>query len=77
MARLWSYEKRQLLQDLLAEGYKVTRIAQLMGISPGAIYHELQKTLSADEYHERQFIRYTAEAALKKDIERIKGGGDE
>lgn len=63
MSRIWTEDKRADLEFLLKEGYKVPKIAKMMGISPATIYNELKVTLTEEEYADRRFSKYTAEMA--------------
>lgn len=63
MSRIWTESTRADLEFLLKEGYKVPKIAKMMGISPASIYNELKLTLTEEEYKDRRFTKYTADLA--------------
>ncbi|WP_161907970.1 hypothetical protein [Emergencia sp. 1XD21-10] len=73
MARIWTKVNRKNLEFYLKEGYMVPRIAEKMGVSAQAIYGEIKKTLTEEEYRERRYVKYSAERAIAKEISQIQG----
>lgn len=73
MASVWTKEKRSTLEFLLKEGYMVPKIAGMIEISAPSIYNELKRTLTETEYKQRQYVKYSADAAIEMEIKRIKG----
>lgn len=74
MARFWDMNRRKDLEFYLTKvGYPVPKIAELMGVSSGTIYRELKRTLSPEEYAGRQYVKYTANAAIEKDVRILRG----
>ena len=72
-SKIWNKEKREELEYLLKEGYRVPYIAKMFQLSPATIYRELKYVLTEKEYEGRQFVKYSVERAINKDIETIKG----
>ena len=69
----WTKERREQLELLLKEGFTLKAISEIMNVSTTTIRTELQAVLDKDEYKNRQYIKYTAEAAIEKDIRILKG----
>jgi len=73
MAGVWTKEKRSTLEFLLKEGYMVPKIATMIEVSAPSIYNELKRCLSETEYKQRQYVKYSADAAIEIEIKKIKG----
>ena len=59
----WPTEMRELLEDLLKKGYSVTDICEELMISPTALYSELKRGLSEEDFNKRRYVPYSAELA--------------
>lgn len=70
--KVWTKERRKMMQELLQNGYSITKVSKALEISKPVIYKELKETLSQKDYEERRFIKYTASAGLNKEICKLK-----
>lgn len=71
MRTVWNRRNRELLESLLHEYYPVTTISKMMGIGAVAIYREIRKTISEEEYNNKQYGKYTAAAAIDAEIREL------
>lgn len=73
----WTIVDREMLEKLLAEGYRVPRIAKSLDKPASSIYNEIRRCLEPEEYAEQRYIKYTAKKAIDKEIARLKGELDD
>ena len=60
MARphIWDYKQRQTLKYLIAEGYQMNEIADVMKITPTSIRTELRRGLDKKNGSSKRWIKY-------------------
>ncbi len=68
----WSQDNRKMLEHLLKQGFRVAKISQVMGIPSASIYNEIRRGVKPEEYNNRQYIKYSAEASLQTQLEIMK-----
>ena len=73
MATVWNRDNRENLELLLKEGFSVPKISKKPGISPTAIYQEIKHVLTEEEYFNHQYVKYTAQAEIERQIRKING----
>ncbi len=73
MAKFFILENREKLQWLLGEGYSLQIIYNKLGISKTALYTELAKGLTEEEYVNKQYIKYNAAKAIENEIVKLMG----
>lgn len=64
----WTLEKRQQLEHLLAEGFNVTQIKELVGGSQPTILKEIKRGVSEEEYDQKRFVKYSFIQAIYKEV---------
>lgn len=69
---VWDLKRRQMLENLLHEGLSVSRIGNAMDLPKPAIYAEIRKGVSMEEYAQGRYIKYTAERSIENQLEELK-----
>jgi IS30 family transposase len=69
--RVFTLEKRQLLEESLRKKVTVINIANALGATKVAIYKEIQKGMSEEDYRSRAYERYSAEKAQAAEEEKL------
>ncbi len=64
----WTLEKRQQLEHLLAEGFNVNRIRELVGGSAATILKEIKRGVSEEEYNQKRFVKYSFKQAIYTEV---------
>jgi len=59
----WSTEMRRNLEYLLKQGYGSAEICEKLVVSTTALYKELARGLSEEEFKEKRYVPYSAELA--------------
>ncbi|MCI9640437.1 helix-turn-helix domain-containing protein [Ihubacter sp. mB4P-1] len=71
--KVWDQKKRNELENLLKDGYPISKIGNMLGISYATIYKELRTVLTEEEYRNRQFVKYSAEAGIEHAVAKVMG----
>lgn len=69
---VWTNDRRRMLESLLKQGFRVTKISEALGISSTTIYKEIKRGVSEEEYNMHQYIKYSADTSINKQMEAIK-----
>lgn len=64
----WTLEKRQQLEHLLAEGFNVNQVRELVGGSASTILKEIKRGVSEEEYDQKRFVKYSFKQAICKEV---------
>lgn len=64
----WTLEKRQQLEHLLAEGFNVNQVRELVGGSASTILKEIKRGVSEEEYDQKRFVKYSFKQAIYKEV---------
>ena len=67
----WNIEKRNVLKELLSQGYRITEIEKLLGIARHTLRAELKRGLSESDFKNLRYIKYDplmAMDSLVKDV---------
>lgn len=64
----WTLEKRQQLEHLLAEGFNVNQVRELVGGSASTILKEIKRGVSEEEYNQKRFVKYSFKQAIYKEV---------
>ena len=64
----WTLEKRQQLEHLLAEGFNVNQVRELVGGSAATILKEIRRGVSEEEYDQKRFVKYSFKQAIYKEV---------
>lgn len=77
--KIWTLDDRKMLESLLKQGFKISKISEVLGIGTASIYNEIRRGVSADEYNQHRYIKYTAKASIDNQISKLKAalGGEE
>lgn len=64
----WTLEKRQQLEHLLAEGFNVNQVRELVGGSASTILKEIKRGVREEEYDQKRFVKYSFKQAIYKEV---------
>lgn len=66
---VWSEPERQALETMLRDAFPVSRISAELGVSTQTLYAEIKKGVTAEEYRNRQYGKYTAKKSVETQME--------
>lgn len=69
MNKFFNLDNRKKLQFLLSDGFSLTIIQKKLDVTRSILYTELMRGLTAEEYKNRQYIKYNLIRAIITDIE--------
>lgn len=69
---IWNMTMRGALETMLKEGFRVSKIAETLSISPMSVYIEIKKGVSEEEYLNKQYTKYSAKKSVDKQLEEYK-----
>ena len=69
MNKFFTLDNRNKLQFLLSDGFSLTVIQNTLNITRSVLYTEIKKGLTAEEYKNRQYVKYNLIRAIITDIE--------
>lgn len=69
---IWNVEMRDALETMLKEGFRVSKIAETLSISPMSVYLEIKRGVSEEEYLNKQYTKYSAKKSVDKQLEEFK-----
>ena len=69
MNKFFDLDNRKKLQFLLSDGFSLTIIQKKLDITRSILYTELKRGLTAEEYKNRQYVKYSPVKAIITDIE--------
>lgn len=69
---IWNVEMRDALETMLKEGFRVSKIAETLSISPMSVYLEIKRGVSGEEYLNKQYTKYSAKKSVDKQLEEFK-----
>lgn len=64
----WTLEKRQQLEHLLAEGFSVNQVRELVGGSASTVLREIKRGVSEEEYNQKRFVKYSFKQAIYQEV---------
>lgn len=64
----WDYESRDQLENLLNDGYNITRISEMMGLALNTVRSEIKRGTTEDEYKDKRFNQYRAMRATLAEL---------
>lgn len=69
MNKFFNLDNRKKLQFLLSDGFSLTIIQKKLDVTRSILYTELMRGLTAEEYKNRQYVKYNPIRAIITDIE--------
>ena len=69
MNKFFNLDNRKKLQFLLSDGFPLTIIQKKLDVTRSILYTELMRGLTAEEYKNRQYVKYNLIRAIITDIE--------
>ena len=69
MNKFFNLDNRKKLQFLLSDGFSLTIIQKKLEVTRSILYTELMRGLTAEEYKNRQYVKYNLIRAIITDIE--------
>ena len=69
MNKFFNLDNRRKLQFLLSDGFSLTIIQKKLDVTRSILYTELMRGLTAEEYKNRQYVKYNLIRAIITDIE--------
>ena len=69
MNKFCNLDNRKKLQFLLSDGFSLTIIQKKLDVTRSILYTELMRGLTAEEYKNRQYVKYNLIRAIITDIE--------
>ncbi len=69
MNKFFNLDNRKKLQFLLSDGFSLTIIQKKLDVTRSILYTELMRGLTAEEYKNRQYVKYNLIRAIIADIE--------
>lgn len=69
MNKFFNLDNRKKLQFLLSDGFSLTIIQKKLNVTRSILYTELMRGLTAEEYKNRQYVKYNLIRAIITDIE--------
>jgi hypothetical protein len=73
MNKFFNLDNRKKLQFLLSDGFSLTIIQKKLDVTRSILYTELMRGLTAEEYKNRQYVKYNLIRAIIADIEKAVG----
>lgn len=73
MNKFFNLDNRKKLQFLLSDGFSLTIIQKKLDVTRSILYTELMRGLTAEEYKNRQYVKYNPIRAITADIEKAVG----
>ena len=73
MNKFFNLDNRKKLQFLLSDGFSLTIIQKKLDVTRSILYTELMRGLTAEEYKNRQYVKYNPIRAIIADIEKAVG----
>ncbi len=73
MNKFFDLDNRKKLQFLLSDGFSLTIIQKKLDVTRSILYTELKRGLTAEEYKNRQYVKYNPIRAITVDIEKAVG----
>ena len=73
MNKFFDLDNRKKLQFLLSDGFSLTIIQKKLDVTRSILYTELKRGLTAEEYKNRQYVKYNPIRAITADIEKAVG----
>lgn len=69
MNKFFNLDNRKKLQFLLSDGFSLSIIQKKLDVTRSILYTELMRGLTAEEYKNRQYVKYNLIRAIITDIE--------
>lgn len=69
MNKFFDLDNRKKLEFLLSDGFSLTVIQNTLNVTRSVLYTEIKKGLTAEEYQNRQYVKYNPIRAIIADIE--------
>lgn len=69
MNKFFDLDNRKKLQFLLSDGFSLTIIQKKLDVTRSILYTELKRGLTAEEYKNRQYVKYNLIRSIITDIE--------
>ena len=69
MNKFFDLDNRKKLEFLLSDGFSLTIIQKKLDVTRSILYTELMRGLTAEEYKNRQYVKYNLIRAIITDIE--------
>lgn len=73
MNKFFDLDNRKKLQFLLSDGFSLTIIQKKLDITRSILYTELKRGLTAEEYKNRQYVKYSPVKAIVSEIKKYVG----
>lgn len=73
MNKFFDLDNRKKLQFLLSDGFSLTIIQKKLDVTRSILYTELKRGLTAEEYKNRQYVKYNPIRAITADIKKAVG----
>ena len=73
MNKFFDLDNRKKLQFLLSDGFSLTIIQKKLDITRSILYTELKRGLTAEEYKNRQYVKYSPVKAIVSEIKKSVG----
>ena len=70
MNKFFDLDNRKKLQFLLSDGFSLTIIQKKLDITRSILYTELKRGLTAEEYKNRQYVKYSPVKAIVSEIKK-------
>lgn len=73
MNKFFVLDNRKKLEFLLSDGFSLTVIQNTLNVTRSVLYTEIKKGLTAEEYKNRRYVKYSPIRAIIADIEKAVG----
>ena len=73
MNKFFNLDNRKKLQFLLSDGFSLTIIQKKLDVTRSILYTELMRGLTAEEYKNRQYVKYSPVKAIVSEIKKYVG----
>lgn len=77
----WNDRGRKALEEMAKKGYRVTEIAEALGVSGQTVRSELMRGMSEENYKNGRYVQYSAEESIQNQLaayeKKLRGEGSE
>lgn len=71
--KIWTKEERERFKDIVSEGYGISKIEELTGLSKYIIRTEIKRGITEEEYKNQQYVKYSVRRAILTEARELMG----
>ncbi|MDY2959998.1 MAG: hypothetical protein SOR72_04285 [Hornefia sp.] len=71
--KIWTKEERERFKDVVSEGYGISKIEELTGLSKYTIRTEIKRGTTEEEYKNQQYVKYSVRRAILTEARELMG----